>query len=113
MHDEESEGIRWNLVAGAVIVTTTMACAGFVISLGNRVSAGETKIQMLTEDVKDLKNSTHPATSKRYSSDDAARDLDLIRVRIKEAAEDMRRRDDDIQRRLQRIEDRLVILGKR
>ena len=107
---DENGQIRWNLVAGGIIVASTMACIGFVISMGTNLAAIEARQHIVLERLDRLESSVHPATSKRYTSDDAARDNDLLRTRIREAAEDYRRKDAEVLLRLQRIED---ILSKR
>lgn len=106
VHDAETGEIRWSLIVSSLVVAAVVAVGGFMVKIGNEVSASAAMIVIMNSDIRDLKTSLHPATSKRYTSDDAARDLELIRQAMREMRDQSRRDHEDNSRRLSKLEDR-------
>ena len=106
VHDAETGDIRWSLFVSSLAVAAVVAVGGFMVKIGNEVSASAAMIVIMNSDIRDLKTSLHPATSKRYTSDDAARDLELIRQAMREMRDQSRRDHEDNSRRLSKLEDR-------
>ena len=106
IRDDEG-AIRGNLVAGGILVAATISIGGIIISMGNLIAAIEARQQMVIARVEQLESSLHPATSKRYTSDDAIRDAELMRNRIRDSRDEARRDHDDNKQRIQRLENRL------
>ena len=106
VRDAETGEIRWNIVAGGILVAATIAVGGIIISMGNLIAAIEARQQMVISRLEAMESSQHPATSKRYTADDAQRDLELIRTRIRDAREEARKDNELIAARILRLEDR-------
>lgn len=106
VRDTETGELRWPMIASGIIVAATIAIGGFLVKIGNEVAANTSMIVLLNADLRDLKTSLHPATAKRYTSDDAARDNDIMRARLREIGEENRRGMDELARRVQRMEDK-------
>lgn len=107
VRDSETGELRWPLIVGSLVVAAVVAVAGLLLKISSEVAANTSMIVLLNADLRDLKSSVHPATAKRYTSDDATRDLELIRARIKDARDEVRRDVDDLSRRIIRLEDRV------
>ena len=106
IRDGETGEIRWNLVAGGILVAATIAVGGIIISMGNLIAAIEARQHMVISRLEALEVSAHPATSKRYTSDDAVRDAALMRQNIRDMEEHLRLDNVELKLRLQRVEDR-------
>lgn len=106
VHDSETGELRWPIIVSGLAVAAVVAVGGFMVKIGNEVSANTAIIVLLNSDIKELKTSLHPATSKRYTSDDAARDFELTRQAIREMRDQARRDHEDNSRRLSKLEDR-------
>lgn len=106
VRDSETGEIRWPMVIGSLMVAAIIAVSGLLLKISNEVSSNTSMIVLLNADLRDLKLSIHPATSKRYTSDDAARDNDIMRARLREIGEENRRSLDELSRRVQRMEDK-------
>ena len=106
VHDAETGEIRWSLIVSSLAIAAVVAVGGFMIKVGNEVAASTAMIVIMNADIHELKTSLHPATSKRYTSDDAARDLELIRQAMREMRDQSRRDHEDNSRRLSKLEDR-------
>jgi hypothetical protein len=105
VRDSETGEIRWPVVAGGILVAATVAIGGFLVTLSNSVAAIEARQVLMEGRVSHLEDSAHPATSKRFTSDDAARENELLRTRIRDAREECRRDNDDVRNRVQRLEE--------
>ena len=106
VHDSETGELRWPVIVSVLAVAAVVAVGGFIIKIGNEVSANTAIIVLMNSDIKELKSSLHPATSKRYTSDDAARDLELIRQAMREMQDQARRDHEDNSRRISKLEDK-------
>jgi hypothetical protein len=106
VRDVETGEIRWPVIVGGIIVAGGVAVGGFIVQMGNTISAVAATQKLMAERLDKIELSVHPSTSKRYTSDDAARDLDLVRSRIKDGRDDARRDHEEVIARLQRLEDR-------
>ena len=107
VRDPETGEIRWPVVAGGILVAGTVSVGGIIISMGNLISAIEARQQMVIARLEAIEVSAHPATSKRYNSDDATRDAELMRNRIRDSRDEARRDHDDNKQRIQRLESKL------
>ena len=106
VRDPETGEIRWHYVAGGILVASTIAVGGFLVSISNVLAAVEARLQIAMARIEQMENSQHPATSKRYTADDANRDLELIRARIRDAREEARKDNEGVANRVLRLEDR-------
>ena len=106
VRDEGGE-LRWPLIIGSIISAGAIAVGGFVVSVGNEVSAIAARQRIVMERLDKLETANHPATTKRYTSDDAARDQDIMRRALREVLEDIRKDIGEVNARMQRFEDRL------
>lgn len=106
VRDPETGEIRWHYVAGGILVAATIAVGGFLVSISNILAAVEARLQIAMQRIETLEASQHPATSRRYTSDDANRDLELLRTRIRDAREEARKDSEGLSVRVLRLEDR-------
>lgn len=107
VRDVETGEVRWGMIAAGILVASTVAVGGFIVKMGNVISAIEARQQVVFSRLESVENVTHPATMKRYTSDDAARDFELMRVRMREIRDEARKDHEELVARLQRIEDKV------
>ena len=73
VRDDNGE-IRWSVVAAGIIAAGSVTVGGWMVAVSSNVSAIEARQQMVLRRLDSLEASTHPSTSKRYTSEDADRD---------------------------------------
>jgi hypothetical protein len=106
VRDDAGE-LRWPLIIGSIISAGAIAVGGFLVSVGNEVSAIGARQPIIMERLDKLETANHPATTKRYTSDDDARDQEIMRRALREVLEDIRKDIGEVNARMQRFEDRL------
>ena len=106
IRDRETGEIKWPVVIGGLLAAGIAGAITMTIAVNADLSAVKARQQVVFERLSVIETSSHPATAKRYTSDDAARDLELIRMRIRDSRDECRRDNDDLKQRIQRMEDR-------
>ena len=107
LQDPETGNMRWPMIAASISVAGIVGAVAVITTIKSDISGISARQEIVLQRLDRLEGTLHPATSKRYTSDDAVRDLDLIRTRIRDAEEMARREDNEIKLRLQRLEDKL------
>jgi hypothetical protein len=107
LQDPETGNMRWPMIAASISVAGIVGAVAVITTIKADISGISARQEIVLQRLDRLEGTLHPATSKRYTSDDAVRDLDLIRTRIRDAEEIARREDSEIKLRLQRLEDKL------
>lgn len=107
VRDTDTGEIRWPVVVAGLLTAGIAGAVTAVISVSSEVAGIKARQQIVFGRLDVIESSNHPATAKRYTSDDAARDLELIRMRIRDGREECRRDNDDVKQRVQRLEDRV------
>ena len=107
LQDPETGNMRWPMIAASISVAGIVGAVTVIATIKADISGISARQEIVLQRLDRLEGTLHPATSKRYTSDDAVRDLDLIRTRIRDAEEIARREDSEIKLRLQRLEDKL------
>jgi len=107
VRDSETGEIRWPVVIASLLTAGVIGAITMSIAMTSEVSAIRARQQIVFERLAQIEASTHPATAKRYTSDDAARDMDLIRSRIRESEERSRDDHSELNLKIQRMEDRM------
>ena len=103
VRNPETGEIRWQVVAAGILVAATIATGSFLVSISNILAAVEARLQIAMLRIDQIEASQH---SKRYTSDDAKVDLELIRTRIRDSREDARKDTEMLAARILRLEDR-------
>jgi hypothetical protein len=78
IHDEMGE-IRWPIVTAGLATAGIIGAFAATTNMTANISAIDAKQQMVLQRLDRIEASQHPATSKRYTSDDADRDREYFR----------------------------------
>ena len=108
VRDAETGEIKWNLIIGGVLTAAILGVAGQVISNGTLVAAIGARQELVLQRLTAIEQNIHPATSKRYTSDDAAHDREIVEKHLTRIEERITRIED----RITRIEGTVVSLRK-
>ena len=95
VRDTSTGEIRWPVVIGGIITAGVVGVSSWLISASQDIAYIKARQEMVITKLASIEASSHPATSKRYTSDDAARDQDM-----------MRRELDRLGERIAKLEDR-------
>lgn len=90
VRDEEGN-IRWPVVVGGVITAGAVAIAGWLVSTTAQLAKVEARQEIVLQRLNTIEASTHPATSKRYTSDDAREDRERTQREVDRLIERLER----------------------
>ena len=93
VRDAETGEIKWNLIIGGVLTAAILGVAGQVISNGTQIAAIIARQEIVLQRIQAMEQSSHPSTSKRYTSDDAARDREMVEKHLARIEERLTRLD--------------------
>lgn len=86
--------LRWPVIIGGVITATIIGIAAWMMATTSTLAKLEARQEIVLQRLSTLESSAHPATSKRFTADDAREMETRITLRIDRLESRLDRKDD-------------------